>query len=148
MVDSMLHGHQEAMQGALLFSASPEQLGLGEGKLKQTISYRPILTKSTVAGADVGEPAGGANNKALVDYVMRNLEASQLTAPGEGESIPQLICNGTRRRASIGGAVYDRHMVIKCAQWSFESGQQYTILSMHGNPEIDASKFGQLTEYQ
>jgi len=95
-----LHAHQTNHQMALLFEGSPEQLGLGQGKLLMQKSFLPIPTKGAVAQATASEPAGGSNNRALLKHIMKTVREWQKNTHA---ALPKLICRGTSRTAVVKG---------------------------------------------
>merc|ERR1712232_1103670 len=108
-------------------------------------SVWPMLAKGSIAAASFSEPAGGANNQAVLEYVMKSAAASRAKT---GSAFPRLICKGTSRTAKVEGSKYDRKSLLDCKdEWTFKAGTQYTSVSFHGAPDLDPTKFGADFDY-
>ena len=103
------HAHMGAFQSAILFAATPADIGLGP-------TFRPrVPSESTITTA-----AGFANNSALKAYIMGRAPKSSR------------ICEAIGQMEQVGIEWYDRQASFQCAPWTFTTDDVFTVVSFNG----------------
>jgi len=104
-----VHAHQEAFQSAILFAATPAEIGLGPA-FKPSVPWESTVTTTT----------GVANNSALKAYISRQAPRSSR------------ICDVVGQMEQVGAKWYDRAARVRCVPWTFAAGEILTVVSFNG----------------
>eukprot|EP00602_Paraphysomonas_sp_CaronLab_P007625 CAMPEP_0185022866 /NCGR_PEP_ID=MMETSP1103-20130426/5566_1 /TAXON_ID=36769 /ORGANISM="Paraphysomonas bandaiensis, Strain Caron Lab Isolate" /LENGTH=649 /DNA_ID=CAMNT_0027555137 /DNA_START=113 /DNA_END=2062 /DNA_ORIENTATION=- len=138
MLRMKIHAHNTIFREAIIFAASPEQLGMTE--LNGFPMDKPHLPVDVVA-------AGFESNEALKRFLLLNLQRSQerydalpsdqhrtnektCGYPNEAcvVSRPKAICQSFAHLEIIDGFAFDRRQPTCCDPWEWPSGQVFTVV--------------------
>ena len=122
------HVHMGVAQQMFLFQGTPQDLGLEVVHPKN--SYQPVDAVDVLETMGIqprSEPAGGANNQYIVDWILE--KAKQGPA--------RQICHAQATRVNVNGKSWDRMANFSCNPWKFEMGMQFTAVAFNGNPDAN-----------
>ena len=139
------HAHRKFCQGAWIFAASPEELGLTRDLLQKvddnTNQYQPTGFNDLV-----WNPEGNNPVKALIERVENSkagMESLKCWLMGsEAEKVLEYV-NGTDASSDYPESWqqnwreswYDRAGELHCDPWSFGKGDSYTVVTLNGLDE-------------
>ena len=152
------HAHRKFCQGAWIFAASPEELGLTRDLLQKvddnTNQYQPTGFNDLV-----WNPEGNNPVKALIERVENSkagMESLKCWLMGsEAEKVLEYV-NGTDASSDYPESWqqnwreswYDRAGELHCDPWSFGKGDSYTVVTLNGLDErIPSDDLGIFTQH-
>ena len=152
------HAHRKFCQGAWIFAASPEELGLTMDLLQKVDDnvhpYQPTRDNDLV-----WNPEGNNPVKALIERVENSkagMESLKCWLMGsEAEKVLEYV-NGTDASSDYPESWqqnwreswYDRAGELHCDPWSFGKGDSYTVVTLNGLDErIPSDDLGIFTQH-
>ena len=130
-----MHAHQTLYDSTLVFKGSPESIGLNSHPFTKTRAWMPFLVE------DVGMSLQDFRKHITTSAKVSKTPLMCFVGSNHTDWIPA----GATAATAWPSSNYDRLTTMSCSPWTFEKGDQVTIVSfdtVRGHPDSVPHKFG------